>query len=336
MRSSSWCERPAGRFDEPWYGVQVSLADASSLAARLVESVSTVLCGKEEVIRLTVTALLARGHVLIEDVPGVGKTTLARALAASLGLRFRRLQLTSDLMPTDVLGGNVYDRQTGSFVFRPGPIFTQILLADEINRTTPRTQSALLEAMGEGQVSIEGTTHTLGEPFFVLATQNPQDFYGTYPLPESQLDRFLLRLRVGYPVEDVERAILMERGAQDPVEALQPIVTADELRAARSAVDQVKMDESLLRYLHQLVLATRSHPMIEVGASTRAALAYARAVRARAIVEGRSYVVPDDVKELAIPLLSHRLRPVGGDGPTARADTEAILRELREEVVVPV
>ncbi len=314
----------------------VSLADASSLAARLVESVGTVLRGKEEVIRLVITALLARGHVLIEDVPGVGKTTLARALAASLGLRFRRLQLTSDLMPTDVLGGNVYDRESGSFVFRPGPVFTQVLLADEINRTTPRTQSALLEAMGEGQVSIEGTTHDLGDPFFVLATQNPQDFYGTYPLPESQLDRFLLCLRVGYPAEEVERDILCERGAQDPVETLRAIVSIDELCAARASVDEVRIDEGLLQYLHELVLATRAHPMIEVGASTRAALAFTRAVRARAIVEGRNYVWPDDVKELVIPLLSHRLRLVGDGGPTARADAEAILRELREEIVVPV
>jgi len=313
----------------------VSLAEASSLAARLVNSVGEVLRGKEEVIRWTVTALLARGHVLIEDIPGVGKTTLARALAASLGLRFRRLQLTSDLMPTDVLGGNVYDRGSGSFVFRPGPVFTQILLADEINRTTPRTQSALLEAMGEGQVSIDGTTHALDDPFFVIATQNPQDFYGTYPLPESQLDRFLLRLRVGYPAEEVERAILLERGARDPVGSLGDTVSADQLRAAQAAVDRVRIDESLVRYLHSFVLATRAHPMIEVGASTRAALAFARAVRARAIVEGRDHVLPDDIKELVVPVLSHRLRPAGAEGPLARADTEAILRELREEVPVP-
>ncbi len=313
----------------------MSLAEASSLAARLVNSVGEVLRGKEEVIRWTVTALLARGHVLIEDIPGVGKTTLARALAASLGLRFRRLQLTSDLMPTDVLGGNVYDRGSGSFVFRPGPVFTQILLADEINRTTPRTQSALLEAMGEGQVSIDGTTHALDDPFFVIATQNPQDFYGTYPLPESQLDRFLLRLRVGYPAEEVERAILLERGARDPVGSLGDTVSADQLRAAQAAVDRVRIDESLVRYLHSFVLATRAHPMIEVGASTRAALAFARAVRARAIVEGRDHVLPDDIKELVVPVLSHRLRPAGAEGPLARADTEAILRELREEVPVP-
>ncbi|MEM9069272.1 MAG: MoxR family ATPase [Myxococcota bacterium] len=314
----------------------MSLADASALASRLVERVSTVLRGKEDVVRLCVVALFARGHVLIEDVPGVGKTTLARSLAACLGLRFRRLQLTSDLMPSDVVGGNVFDRESGKFTFRPGPVFTQVLLADEINRTTPRTQSALLEAMGEGQVSIEGETHRLEDPFFVIATQNPQDFYGTYPLPESQLDRFLLRLRVGYPDKAIERRVLLERGADDPVETLSEIVSAEALKAASAAVDQVRVDESLLDYLHGLIVATREHPLIEVGASTRAALAFARAVRARAIVEGRDYAIPDDIKDLVIPLLSHRLRTAGGGGPDARADAETILRELSDQVAVPV
>lgn len=307
----------------------------AALATRLVEQVGTVLRGKEDVIRLSVVALLARGHVLIEDVPGVGKTTLARALAASLGLKFRRLQLTSDLMPADVLGGSIYDREASQFVFRPGPVFTQLLLADEINRTTPRTQSALLEAMGERQVSIDGTTHRLDEPFFVMATQNPRDFYGTYPLPESQLDRFLLRLRVGYPGKDVEREVLFGRGSEDPVDALKPVVDVDELLAARDQVDRVEIEKGLLEYLHEVVLATRDHPAIEVGASTRAGLAFARAVRARAFVEGRSYAIPDDVKELIVPVLAHRLRTRGAQGPDAREDAEAVLLELRETIPVP-
>ncbi len=316
--------------------VEAVKPNAVPLATRLVNQVGTVLRGKEDVIRLTVVALLARGHVLIEDVPGVGKTTLARALAASLGLKFRRLQLTSDLMPADVLGGSIYDRETAKFVFREGPVFTQLLLADEINRTTPRTQSALLEAMGERQVSIDGHTHELDEPFFVMATQNPRDFYGTYPLPESQLDRFLVRLRVGYPGKDVEREVLFGRGSDDPVASLKSVVSVNELLAARDEVDKVEIAQGLLEYLHELILATRDHPAIEVGASTRAALAFTQAVRARAYVEGRSYAIPDDVKELVVPVLAHRLRTSGAQGPDAREDAEAVLSELRESIPVPV
>ncbi|HJK91566.1 MAG TPA: MoxR family ATPase [Polyangiaceae bacterium LLY-WYZ-15_(1-7)] len=307
---------------------------SSQVASSLVERVGDVLQGKEEVVRLVVVALLARGHVLVEDVPGVGKTTLARALAASLGLSFRRLQFTSDLMPADVLGGNVFDRETGAFRFRKGPVFTQVLLADEINRTTPKTQSALLEAMDEKQVSIDGETHALDEPFFVLATQNPQDFYGTFPLPESQLDRFLVRLRIGYPPPEIERRVLETRRAADPVAELEPVVTAEALREAQAAVDGVKVDGAVLDYLHGIVLATREHALVEVGASTRAALAFARAVRAHALVDGRDYVLPDDVKALVLPVLSHRIRTRGGDG--ARADAEAVLREIREQAAVPV
>ena len=316
--------------------VKPDAANHEALATKLVAQVGTVLRGKEDVIRLTVVALLARGHVLIEDVPGVGKTTLARALAALLGLKFRRLQLTSDLMPADVLGGSIFDREQAKFVFRPGPVFTQLLLADEINRTTPRTQSALLEAMGERQVSIDGHTHPLDEPFFVMATQNPRDFYGTYPLPESQLDRFLLRLRVGYPGKEVERDVLFKRGSEDPVDALKPIVGVDELLRAREQVDRVEIEPGLLEYMHELVLATREHSAIEVGASTRAALAFTQAVRARAFVEGRSYAIPDDVKELVVPVLAHRLRTRGAQGPDAREDAEAVLSELRESIPVPV
>jgi len=316
---------------------RASLPDATEVARRLVQNVGQVLEGKDEVIRLAVGALLARGHLLVEDVPGVGKTTLARALAASLGVSFRRVQFTSDLMPADVLGGNVYDQSRGSFAFHPGPVFTQVLLADEINRTTPKTQSALLEAMDERQVSIEGVTHPLPDPFFVLATQNPHDFYGTYPLPESQLDRFLLRIQIGYPPPEVERRVLASRRGADPVEGLRTVVSTQELLAAQAAVDGVRMDESLVDYLHELVLATRSSNLLELGVSTRAALALERASRARALVHGRDYAVPDDIKSLAVPALAHRVRlATGGDGPGQADDAERVLRDLIHQIPVPV
>ncbi len=309
--------------------------NATQLSRRLVQNVGLVVRGKEEVIKLAVVSLLARGHLLLEDVPGVGKTTLARALAASVGVSFRRLQCTSDLMPTDVLGGNVFNQSKGTFEFRPGPIFTQVLLADEVNRTTPKTQSALLEAMDERQVSIDGETHDLEEPFFVVATQNPQEFYGTYPLPESQLDRFLVRLSIGYPPPGVEREVLNRRGA-DPVQKLDAVMTAGELRHVQQAVDSVKVDDAILEYLHRIVLATRNTPLLSVGVSTRGALGFERAVRARALVEGRSYVLPDDVKALAVPVLSHRVKVSGSmSGSAVRDDAQRVIRELLTVVAVP-
>jgi len=309
--------------------------NATQLSQRLVQNVALVVRGKEEVIKLAVVSLLARGHLLLEDVPGVGKTTLARALAASIGISFRRLQCTSDLMPTDVLGGNVYNQLKGTFEFRPGPIFTQVLLADEVNRTTPKTQSALLEAMDERQVSIDGETHTLEDPFFVVATQNPQEFYGTYPLPESQLDRFLVRLSIGYPPPGVEREVLSRRGA-DPVQKLDAVMSAGELRHVQQAVDSVRVDDAVLDYLHRIVIATRDTPLLSVGASTRGALGFERATRARALVEGRSYVLPDDVKALAGPVLAHRVKVAGGTaGTSVRDDAQRVIRELLTIVPVP-
>ena len=309
--------------------------NATLLSRRLVQNVALVVRGKEEVIKLAVVSLLARGHLLLEDVPGVGKTTLARALAASIGVSFRRLQCTSDLMPTDVLGGNVFNQSKSEFEFRAGPIFTQVLLADEVNRTTPKTQSALLEAMDERQVSIDGETHELDEPFFVVATQNPQEFYGTYPLPESQLDRFLVRLSIGYPPPGVEREVLNRRGA-DPVQKLEAAMSAAELRHVQQAVYSVRVDDAILEYLHRIVLATRNTPLLSVGVSTRGALGFERATRARALVEGRSYVLPDDVKVLAEPVLAHRVKVSGSmSGSAVRDDAQRVIRELLTVVAVP-
>ena len=313
-----------------------TVAAATAVAQRIVHNVEQVLEGKREVVELAVAAMFARGHLLLEDVPGVGKTTLARALASSVGLEFRRIQFTSDLMPADVLGGGVYSQATGQFSFRKGPIFTHVLLADEINRTTPKTQSALLEAMGEGHVSIDGETRQLDEPFFVLATQNPEEFYGTYPLPESQLDRFLMRLHIGYPSEEIERQVLRRRRGVDPIAALQPVVTRADLLAAQEAVEHVRTSEELVDYLHGLVLATRSSPLLSIGASTRAALALERAVRAYALVSGRPYAIPDDVKAVAVQVLAHRVRPSGLRDGASTGDTEPVIRELLSTLPVPV
>ena len=319
----------------PQHSVAHISENATQSSLRLVQNIARVVRGKEEVIKLAVVSLLARGHLLLEDVPGVGKTTLARALAASVGVSFRRLQCTSDLMPTDVLGGNVFNQLQGTFEFRPGPIFTQVLLADEVNRTTPKTQSALLEAMDERQVSIDGETHKLEEPFFVVATQNPQEFYGTYPLPESQLDRFLVRLSIGYPPPGIEREVLNRRGA-DPVQQLDAVMSASELRHVQQAVDSVRVDDAVLDYLHRIVIATRNTPLLSIGVSTRGALGFERATRARALVEGRSFVLPDDVKTLAGPVLSHRVKVSGGVGGGAlRDDAERVIRELLTVVAVP-
>jgi MoxR-like ATPase len=314
-----------------------SAISAVAVAQRILANVERALEGKREVVELAIAALFARGHLLLEDVPGVGKTTLARALASSIGLEFRRVQFTSDLMPADVLGGSVFSQATGQFSFRKGPVFTNVLLADEINRTTPKTQSALLEAMGERRVSIDGETRLLDEPFFVLATQNPEEFYGTYPLPESQLDRFLMRLRIGYPSQIVERQVLARRRGIDPVDELEPVVDRREVLAAQDAVEHVRTSDELLDYLHALVLATRTTPLLSIGASTRAALALESAVRAYALVLGRSYAIPDDVKAVALAVLAHRVRPSGlRDGSSAHGDGERVIREILSSLPVPV
>lgn len=308
---------------------------ASAHAASIATEVGKALSGKSEAIAMAVTALVARGHLLVEDVPGVGKTTLARALAKVLGVPFARLSCTSDLLPADVLGGSVYVPTPGggaTMTFRPGPVFTSVLLADELNRATPRTQSALLEAMEERRVSIEGETRPLPDPFFVVATQNPDELHGTYPLPDSQLDRFLLRISIGHPDRATERALLVSRRAEDPVGALRPVSNATELAQLQDAADRVRVDEAIVDYLHDVVLRTRKSAVLAQGASTRAVLATMRAVRALALVRGRTYATPDDAKDVVSPALAHRVRPIGDGG---RLEAERALLEILDRVPVP-
>jgi MoxR-like ATPase len=302
----------------------------------LRRAVEGALEGKHEAVELALVALLARGHLLIEDVPGVGKTTLARALARAVGGDMRRMQFTSDLLPSDVLGVSVYDQRRGDFVLRQGPIFGNILLADEINRASPRTQSALLEAMNEGQVSLDGQTIPLPDPFFVIATQNPQDFAGTFPLPESQLDRFLLRVRIGYPPAHVEMRLVLD-AQTDTARDVPCVLEPSRLVAIQREVERVTLDPSLGTYLHALVAATRSSPLLSLGASTRAAVALGRAARGRALLRGRHYCIADDVHDLAVPVLAHRVRlATNADGfvPT-RDEAESAVREIVARIPVP-
>lgn len=313
----------------------VGTSDRAGLE-RLTEQLNAVVVGKPEPIRMALVALLAEGHVLIEDVPGVGKTLLARAIAVSIDSPFRRIQFTPDLLPSDILGSSVYSSGTGEFLFKPGPIFANVILADEINRTTPRTQSALLEAMSDGQVSIEGTTHTLPKPFFVMATQNPFEFEGTYVLPESQLDRFMLRIKMGYPARSEERRILTMHRQGAPVEALSPVISGEEIVKLQHDVRKVRVDDSVADYLLEIVRSTREHEDLRVGVSTRGALTMYRAAQALAFLSGREFVVPDDLKALVGPVLAHRI--VGKSFLQAGefAAAEAILRDIVDRLEVPV
>jgi len=304
---------------------------------KLEDAIGSVVRGKPEAIRAAIVALLARGHLLIEDIPGVGKTTLARALAAALGGTFRRIQFTSDLLPSDIVGVSIYDQHGKAFELKRGPIFANVVLADEINRTTPRTQSALLEAMSEGQVSIDDTTHTLETPFIVLATQNPAEHYGTYPLPESQMDRFLLRIALGYPAKAIERELLRDRAGSDPVTRLTPVVDLDTVRTLQDAVETIRVDDALLDYAMSIVEDTRRHSAIAVGVSTRGALAWYRAAQASALAAGRHFVVPDDLKLLAVPCLAHRLTLSQAHDSISRlrSDSERLINEIVHRVSVP-
>ena len=292
---------------------------------RLIDQISTIIVGKRQQIEDAVACLLAGGHLLIEDVPGVGKTTLAHALAVSLGLRFSRLQFTADLLPSDLIGVSVYERSKEAFVFHPGPVFAQVLLADEINRAGPKTQSALLEAMEEHQVTVEGETRPLPAPFFVIATQNPSDQLGTYPLPESQLDRFLMCITIGYPDRASERALLAGTDRRDAITRLQPVMTPEELVVAQRAALALHVSDALLDYLQALIAATRSGRWFAEGLSPRAGIAVLRAAKAHALLADRGYVAPDDVQAVLTQTVAHRLVPAAGAGRGPREQVQAMI-----------
>jgi MoxR-like ATPase len=317
--------------------LQTATTSASSRLADLQRSIARVVKGKQDVIQLALTALLARGHLLIEDVPGVGKTTLAQALARSFHCSFQRIQFTSDLLPSDVIGVSVYNPASQEFDFKPGPIFANIVVADEINRTTPKTQSALLEAMNESQITVDNRTHTLPQPFLVLATQNPIEHHGTYPLPESQLDRFLMRIRMGYPSRQSEKEIIRNHSAGDGLDQIDPQMDAADVAAMQRAVSSVKVDESLLDYALEIVERTRQTEQLSLGVSPRGAVMLHRAAQARAFIDGRDYCLPDDFKRLILPVFAHRVvvsaRYVSVQKKSEQA--EAILGEILETTRVP-
>jgi len=317
--------------------LQTKTSSAGSQLAELKRSISHVVKGKEEVIQLALTTLLARGHLLIEDVPGVGKTTLAQALARSFHCTFQRLQFTSDMLPSDVIGVSVFDPVRQNFEFKPGPIFANVVLADEINRTTPKTQSALLEAMSESQVTVDNHTHPLPDPFLVVATQNPIEHHGTYPLPESQLDRFLMRIRMGYPARASEKEIIRNGSSSSPGESITAAMDAADVLAMQEAVKQIKVEESLLDYALEIVERTRTSEQLSLGVSPRGAVMLHRAAQARAFLEGRDYCLPDDFKRLILPVFSHRVVVSSRYVSTQRksAQAEAILDEILETTRVP-
>jgi MoxR-like ATPase len=312
-------------------------AVAPELLARVQQSVQSVIRGKDEVIRLALVGLLARGHLLIEDVPGVGKTTLAHALARSFDCAFQRIQFTSDMLPSDVIGVSVFSQQTQRFEFRPGPIFANIILADEINRTTPKTQSALLEAMNENQVTVDNRTSPLPQPFMVMATQNPIEHHGTYPLPESQLDRFLMRLKIGYPSAESEKEILQDFADSDPLANVKPVMSGPEVVELQNRVRRVKVDEELANYTLAIVEKTRQHEYLSLGVSPRGSMSLYRAAQALAFLEGRDYCIPDDFKRLILSVFSHRCVVSSRYISTLKKSeqTAAILEEIINSTPVP-
>ena len=319
-----------------------SQTDAATAAAveriaALEAAIARVIRGKSEAVRLAIVTLLAGGHLLIEDVPGVGKTTLAHALARALDCSFQRIQFTSDLLPSDVVGLSIYNQNESLFEWKPGPIFANVILADEINRTTPKTQSALLEAMAERHVTVEGVTHSLPAPFIVLATQNPIEHHGTYPLPESQLDRFTLRLRIGYPGPADERQILRDREHSDPLDQMRPVMTGTEVVELQQAVTDVVVDDAIVDYLMRIVAATRNSDMLDLGVSPRGTLSLFRAAQALALTEERAYCLPDDVKRLVIPVFAHRIAVSSRYSSAMRRSEEAetVLNEILKTISVP-
>jgi MoxR-like ATPase len=324
---------PAG--DSSPIGLDPALAAVGEAAARLRENLAPVVIGKPEVVDLALVALLCEGHILVEDVPGVGKTTLARALAQSIGGAFRRLQCTPDLQPSDITGVSIFDQKIADFVFKPGPVFANVVLADEINRATPRTQSSLLECMEERQVTGDGETRPLPRPFLVIATQNPVELEGTFPLPEAQLDRFLLRIRLGYPDPDEEERIVLQHADAIEPPSLEPVAPAGRWFELQRACRRVHVDESVRRYTVQLVRATREHRWVSLGASPRATLGLYRAAQAWAALSGRAFVKPDDVKRLARAVLAHRLM-LNGEARVRGRSAEAIVDEVVGQLAVPV
>ncbi|MEJ2748373.1 MAG: MoxR family ATPase [Anaerolineae bacterium] len=310
------------------------MADVQAIANRIVENVERVIVGKRQSVQLTVLGLLCQGHILIEDVPGVGKTVLAKSLAKSVGCKFQRIQFTPDMLPSDVTGISIFNQKTREFEFRPGPIHAQIVLVDEINRATPKTQSALLESMEERQVTVDGITHELETPFMVLATQNPIEYEGTFPLPEAQLDRFMLRIRLGYPGKEDEIIVLDRQRQTHPINDLKQVVSVEELLDAQEAIKEIYIDEQVKRYIVEVVRQTREHPDVYLGSSPRGALAIYRLGQARAAMFGRDFVLPDDVKALAKVALGHRIIV----GPAARIkdiEPDAIVQEILDRVTVP-
>ena len=322
---------------EPIKAPQTAGDSAVEQIERLQSAVETVIKGKPEAIRLAMVTLIAGGHLLVEDVPGVGKTTLAHALARALDCTFQRIQFTSDLLPSDVIGLSVYNQHGGIFEWKPGPVFANVVLADEINRTTPKTQSALLEAMAERQVTVEGATHSLPSPFIVLATQNPIEHHGTYPLPESQLDRFMLRLRIGYPALADEELILRDREYADPLDSLEPVMSAHDVNELQRTVATVSVDDSLVQYLMRIVAATRDSEMLDLGVSPRGTLSLFRAAQALALTEERTFCIPDDIKRLVVPVFAHRIVVSSRFSSSLRRseEAEAVLNELLKTVSVP-
>jgi MoxR-like ATPase len=303
----------------------------------LQSNIERIIKGKSDVVRLTIVTLLGRGHLLIEDVPGVGKTTLGHALARSLSLEFRRIQFTSDLLPSDILGVTVYNQERHSFEFKPGPVFANVLLADEINRSTPKAQSSLLEVMNEGQVSIDSHTYRLPRPFMVIATQNPFEHHGTYPLPESQLDRFMLRIQIGYPDPEDEKTILKSLRPHHTMDDIQPVLSGQEVEELQREADNVKVEDSMVDYLLEITQATRSSSLLNLGVSPRGGLALQKAAQAHALLDGRTYCIPDDIKRLAPLVFGHRVvvnADLNGFG-SRRERAEQIIRDLLEQIPVP-